>query len=129
VRLQRATAEQGREQHRAGQPEFANSHSRALSLAAWPCETPRAAGVPSPQLLHWTIVVLIIVQFTPRLAREDLPPLKKLGNARAATNPSASPYWPLAILRLAWRWLNPTPALPETLKPYQRVAGARLARP
>jgi len=27
----------------------------------------------------------------------------------------------LAILRLTWRWLNPTPALPETLKPYQRV--------
>ena len=27
----------------------------------------------------------------------------------------------LAVLRLLWRWMNPTPALPDTLKPYERV--------
>jgi cytochrome b561 len=26
----------------------------------------------------------------------------------------------LAVLRLTWRWLNPTPALPDTLKPHER---------
>ena len=30
----------------------------------------------------------------------------------------------LACLRLGWRWANPTPTLPDTLKPYER----RLAR-
>ena len=27
----------------------------------------------------------------------------------------------LAVLRLAWRLMNPTPALPNTLKPYERL--------
>jgi cytochrome b561 len=26
----------------------------------------------------------------------------------------------LACLRLGWRWANPTPTLPDTLKPYER---------
>lgn len=28
----------------------------------------------------------------------------------------------LAILRLGWRWLNPSPPLPDTLKPWERTA-------
>ena len=72
------------------------------------------------QLLHWTIVVLIIVQVTLASLAEDLPPLKKL--AMLARHKSVGiTVLGLAILRLAWRWLNATPALPETLKPYQRV--------
>ena len=27
----------------------------------------------------------------------------------------------LAVLRLLWRWANPTPTLPSTLKAYERV--------
>jgi len=29
----------------------------------------------------------------------------------------------LAVIRLAWRWSNPTPPFPDTLKPYERVLG------
>jgi len=72
------------------------------------------------QLLHWTIVVLIIVQFTLAALAEDLPPLKKLGMLARHKSVGIT-ILALAILRLTWRWLNPTPALPETLKPYQRV--------
>lgn len=73
------------------------------------------------QLLHWTIVALIIVQFTLAALAEDLPPLKKLGMLARHKSVGIT-ILALAILRLSWRWLNPTPALPETLKPYQRVA-------
>jgi cytochrome b561 len=72
------------------------------------------------QLLHWTIVVLIIVQFTLAALAEDLPPLKKLGMLARHKSVGIT-ILALAIIRLTWRWLNPTPALPETLKPYQRV--------
>jgi cytochrome b561 len=72
------------------------------------------------QLLHWTIVALIIVQFTLAALAEDLPPLKKLGMLARHKSVGIT-ILALAILRLSWRWLNPTPALPETLKPYQRV--------
>jgi cytochrome b561 len=72
------------------------------------------------QLLHWTIVVLIIVQFTLAALAEDLPPLKKLGMLARHKSVGLT-ILALAILRLAWRSLNPRPALPDTLKPYQRV--------
>jgi cytochrome b561 len=71
------------------------------------------------QFLHWTIVALIIVQFTLALLAEDLPPLRKL--AMLARHKSVGiTILALAIIRLLWRWLNPTPPLPQTLKPYER---------
>jgi cytochrome b561 len=81
--------------------------------------TPHRWGVIA-QLLHWTIVVLIIVQFTLAALAADLPPLKKLGMLARHKSVGIT-ILALAILRLAWRWLNPTPPLPETLKPYQRL--------
>lgn len=72
------------------------------------------------QLLHWTIVVLIIVQVILAGIADDLPlGMKKL--AMLARHKSVGiTILGLAILRLAWRFANPTPALPSTLKPYER---------
>jgi cytochrome b561 len=81
--------------------------------------TPHRWGVIA-QLLHWTIVVLIILQVTLAALAEDLPPLKKLGMLARHKSVGIT-ILALAILRLAWRQLNPTPALPQTLRPYERT--------
>jgi cytochrome b561 len=73
------------------------------------------------QFLHWLIVVLLIVQVTLATLADDLPlGMKKL--AMLARHKSVGiTILGLAILRLLWRRMNPTPALPDTLKPYERV--------
>lgn len=73
------------------------------------------------QLLHWVIVALIAVQVTLAWIADDLPlGLKKL--AMLARHKSVGiTILGLAVLRLIWRRLNPTPALPPGLKPYERV--------
>jgi cytochrome b561 len=73
------------------------------------------------QLLHWLIVALIIAQVILANIALDLPlGVRKL--AMFARHKSVGiTILVLAVLRLAWRWANPTPALPTTLKPYERV--------
>src|SRR5258708_30728304 len=72
------------------------------------------------QLLHWLIVALVIVQFTLAALADDLPPgVKKL--ALLARHKSFGlTILALAALRLAWRFANPTPDLPPTLRSYER---------
>src|SRR5579862_6711726 len=75
------------------------------------------------QLFHWTIVVLVITQFVLATIADDLPlGMRKL--AILARHKSVGiTIFILAVVRLAWRWSNPTPPLPTTLKPYeQRLA-------
>jgi len=73
------------------------------------------------QLLHWLIVVLIAIQVTLALIADELPlGMKKL--AMLARHKSVGiTILALAVIRLLWRWANPTPPLPGTLKPYERV--------
>lgn len=72
------------------------------------------------QLLHWLIVALIIVQVTLATLADDAPPLRRL--ALLARHKSFGlTILALAVLRLAWRWANPTPELPTTLRPHERV--------
>jgi cytochrome b561 len=72
------------------------------------------------QLLHWVIVILIIVQVTLASMAEDLPlGMKKLG-LLARHKSFGITILALAVIRLLWRWSNPTPPLPDTLKPYER---------
>ncbi len=72
------------------------------------------------QVLHWTIVALIIVQVTLGSIAHDLP----LGMEKLATlarhKSVGITILMLAAIRLLWRWFNPTPPLPGTLKPYER---------
>jgi cytochrome b561 len=74
------------------------------------------------QLLHWAIVVLIVTQFVLASIAEELP----LGMAKLAMlarhKSVGITILGLAIIRLAWRVANPTPLLPNTLKPWERVA-------
>jgi cytochrome b561 len=72
------------------------------------------------QSLHWLIVVLIIAQVTLASLADDAPPLRRLG-LLAYHKSIGITILALAVLRLAWRWTNPTPELPDTLRPYQRV--------
>jgi cytochrome b561 len=72
------------------------------------------------QFLHWLIVALIILQVTLASLADALPPAKKL--AMLARHKSVGiTILALALLRLTWRWLNPTPPLPATLKPYEHM--------
>jgi cytochrome b561 len=73
------------------------------------------------QLLHWLIVALVIVQFTLATLADDLPPgVRKL--ALLARHKSFGlTILGLVVLRLAWRWANPTPGLPPTLRSWERT--------
>ena len=73
------------------------------------------------QFLHWLIVALVITQVVLANIAEGLPiGMKKL--AMFARHKSVGiTILGLAVIRLLWRWANPTPALPTTLKPYERT--------
>ncbi|HSN71527.1 MAG TPA: cytochrome b [Steroidobacteraceae bacterium] len=74
------------------------------------------------QLLHWSIVALVIAQFVLAEIAEDLPTgLEKL--ATLARHKSVGiTILGLAVLRLAWRAINKTPAPPPQMPGWQRVA-------
>ncbi|HZO21318.1 MAG TPA: cytochrome b [Steroidobacteraceae bacterium] len=73
------------------------------------------------QSLHWLIVALLITQVILANIAMDLPiGMKKV--AMFARHKSVGlTILVLAIIRLLWRWTNPTPPLPNTLKPYERT--------
>jgi cytochrome b561 len=71
------------------------------------------------QFLHWLIVALIVTQVILALAASELHGMAKL--AMLARHKSVGiTILMLAVVRLAWRLVNPTPPLPLTLKPYER---------
>ena len=73
------------------------------------------------QLFHWVIVALIITQFVLISIEQDLPlGLHKLV-VLARHKSVGITILGLALLRVVWRFMNPTPGLPNTLKPYERV--------
>lgn len=72
------------------------------------------------QLFHWLIVALILVQAALGLTGLLLPlGMEKLA-VLARHKSIGMTILALAVLRLLWRWLNPTPPLPSNLKPYER---------
>ncbi len=81
--------------------------------------TPVRWGAVS-QLFHWLIVALIAVQVTLGLIGLELPlGMEKL--AILARHKSIGiTILALAAIRLLWRWMNPTPALPGNLMPMER---------
>ncbi|HEY3786609.1 MAG TPA: cytochrome b [Steroidobacteraceae bacterium] len=81
--------------------------------------TSRWGGIA--QFLHWLIVALIITQVILANIAMDLPiGVRKL--AMFARHKSFGlTILALAVIRLLWRWTNPTPPLPNDLKPYERT--------
>ena len=73
------------------------------------------------QFLHWLIVILVIIQVTLASIAEDLPIGPKKIEVYAWHKSVGITVLSLAVLRLLWRWANPTPELPSTLKPYERM--------
>lgn len=73
------------------------------------------------QLLHWLIVALIILQTILASIAEDLSVGPKKEQVYGWHKSVGITVLALAVLRLLWRWANPTPALPNTLKAYERV--------
>jgi cytochrome b561 len=72
------------------------------------------------QLLHWLIVALVITQFTLATLFDDLPAGARKLTLLARHKSVGITILMLAVLRLAWRWTNTTPPLPDTLKPWER---------
>ncbi|HEY8051559.1 MAG: cytochrome b [Steroidobacterales bacterium] len=72
------------------------------------------------QLLHWTIVALLIVQVTLAFMADDLPIGMRKLTLLARHKSFGITILGLVILRLVWRRLNDTPILPDTLKAYER---------
>lgn len=72
------------------------------------------------QLFHWLIVALIVAQYVLAQIFEDMPlgmaKIKMIGYHKAV----GMTILMLALLRLIWRWMNPVPKLPATLKSYER---------
>jgi cytochrome b561 len=73
------------------------------------------------QLLHWLIVVLIVVQVTLGTWAADLPTGSKKLGLLARHKSVGITILMLVALRLLWRWANPTPALPPTLKTWEQT--------
>jgi cytochrome b561 len=80
--------------------------------------TPRRWGAIA-QLLHWLIVVLIIMQVTLAVMADDLPAGVRKIALLARHKSIGITILMLVIVRLLWRWANPTPELPRTLRPYE----------
>jgi len=74
------------------------------------------------RLLHWVIVALVIVQFVLAAIAANLPNgLDKLV-ILARHKSFGITILALACLRIVWRAVNPTPALPVGTPPWQRLA-------
>ena len=86
--------------------------------------TTRWGGIA--KLLHWLIVALIITQYLLFRLEKDLPVGSEKIRLLGLHKSFGITILMLAIVRLLWRWLNPTPSLPDTLKPYERLL-ARLS--
>jgi cytochrome b561 len=74
------------------------------------------------QLLHWVIAALIVTQFALAWTAEDLPlGMHKLA-VLARHKSVGMTVLMLVIVRLLWRWKHPPPALPDGMKPIERLA-------
>jgi cytochrome b561/polyisoprenoid-binding protein YceI len=73
------------------------------------------------QLLHWTIVALIVVQFVLADIADDLPLGMQKLKVLARHKSFGITILALAVIRLLWRRMNPVPTLPSGLRPYERV--------
>jgi len=73
------------------------------------------------QTFHWVIVALIIVQVTLAEMADDLPNGVRKLTLLARHKSVGLTILGLVILRLAWRWLNEHPPLPQTLKRYEQA--------
>jgi cytochrome b561 len=81
--------------------------------------TTRSWGALS-KALHWLIVLLIINQWVIAEYADGLAGLAKL-KALGLHKSFGMTILMLAVVRLLWRWMNPTPDLSAETKPWERI--------
>src|SRR5690349_22338800 len=72
------------------------------------------------QLLHWSILVLIVTQFVLAEQAEDATSLLKKAQTLTLHKNIGMTIFMLAVLRLVWRLSNTTPAPLPGIKPWQQ---------
>jgi cytochrome b561 len=72
------------------------------------------------KFLHWVIVLMIIGQIILAQIADDLPLGPELLATLARHKSLGMTILGLAIVRLVWRWLNPTPSLPTAMKSWEK---------
>ena len=74
------------------------------------------------QLLHWTVVALVIVQFTLGFSAQGLPISMQRLVLLSRHKSFGMTILALVLLRLAWRAYSPPPKLPAGMSPAQQLA-------
>ena len=86
-----------------------------------PNTRPSAQYTPVAKILHWVIAALIVTQFVLAWSAEDLP----LGMHKLALFARHKSFGMtilmLAIVRVAWRFMHPPPALPPGMTAVERL--------
>lgn len=72
------------------------------------------------QLLHWTVVVLVILQFVLGFTASGMPISMQRLMLLANHKSIGMTILALVILRLTWRAFTPAPALPQHMPPLQK---------
>ncbi len=73
------------------------------------------------QLLHWLLAVLVVTQFLLAAIFEEMERGPAKGELIGTHKAIGITILALALLRLAWRFTNRPPVLPDTLKNYERI--------
>jgi len=83
--------------------------------------TPRRYGAVA-MTFHWVLAVLVIALLALGMIMTDLPPSPRTFEIYQLHKSVGFVVFVLALGRLAWRLANPVPALPDTLKRWERAA-------
>ena len=73
------------------------------------------------QLLHWTVVALVITQFVLGFTAADMPISMQRLVLLARHKSFGMTILALVILRLLWRLFSPAPPLPASMRPLQKA--------
>ncbi len=73
------------------------------------------------QTLHWLVVVMIVAQVTLALIFKQMHRGPEAAALIGVHKSLGMTILVVAALRLAWRWANPVPDLPATLRTYERI--------
>lgn len=83
--------------------------------------TPKLRYDPVAVFLHWFIALSIIVMIPLGLFMDDLP-ISIRFDAYAFHKSLGLVVLTLSLFRLIWRFMNPPPALPASMKPWEKLA-------
>lgn len=90
-----------------------------------PLRNTRATWGVVHKFLHWTIALAVIALATVGWFMDDMPSSPDKIRVYALHKSAGLTVLALVVLRLAWRWSQPRPQSPPTMRPWERrLAGA-----